>query len=162
MRDRKMTGRFLAAILAAAVAACAGEAPREEGEEPGAAEEAERAMRPGATEVTLRPSNESGVSGNATLRARNDSLQVMLQVSGVEPGQSYPAHIHQGDCAQGGGVAVGLNPVQATEQGARSATSVATAQLDPGGSYFIQVHGTGGAPIACGDVPPGFLGGGSS
>lgn len=144
----------LAAVLVAG--ACGGEAPP--GEEGGGMEAADTAaggaMTVPPTDVTLSPKNESGVSGEATAVHSADSVTVELTVQGLEAGTSYPAHIHEGTCETGGGVAVGLESVTAGEGMTGSSTSTVPASaLSPDQDHFIQVHGADGAPIACGDLP---------
>ncbi|MCR6629100.1 MAG: hypothetical protein NVV74_03075 [Magnetospirillum sp.] len=50
---------------------------------------------------TLTPINGSGVAGTATATLNGTQLQVQVQASGLEAGQTHPAHIH-GLTAQGG------------------------------------------------------------
>ena len=54
----------------------------------------------------------SGVSGNAVITDNDDgTITLDLNVSGTSAGNSHPAHIHYNTAAEGGGIAVSLNPV---------------------------------------------------
>jgi hypothetical protein len=97
--------------------------------------------------------NGSGVSGEAVAMHSDDAVVVVLDLEGLPAEGEYAAHIHQGTCAEGGPVAAPLNPVLGLADG----TGTSTTTLDPGDvpsdeSLFIQVHGEGGTPIACGDM----------
>lgn len=104
------------------------------------------------TEVALSSKNDSGITGTAVLSPQGDSLTVELSLSGLTEGESYAAHVHQGTCDSGGGVAVGLNAVTGQADGTGSSTATIES-LASGQSYFIQAHLPDGTPAACGDVP---------
>lgn len=160
-----MNGRKLAAVLLVpfVAIACAeqdqqgqrGETAEEE--MPGAEQQQTTAERDtameGGDEIELEERNQSGISGNAEWSAQGDSVEFTLSMDGLEQGQQYPAHVHQGDCASGGGVAVGLNPVSATDGGGESTATVARTSFSAGQNYFVQVHLPDGTPAACGDLP---------
>jgi hypothetical protein len=104
--------------------------------------------------IRLDEVNQSGITGEATATHTRDEVAVVLALTGLTPGQSYDAHVHRGRCAEGGPVAVPLEAVMAEQDGAGTSTTVVqAAELPPEVPVFIQVHGTGGAPVACGDVP---------
>ncbi len=103
--------------------------------------------------ITLNPRNDSGVSGEAMAMHTAESVVVVVEVNGLPGEGEYAAHIHAGSCEAGGGVAAPLNPVMGLADGTGSSTTTLEADaLSADGSYFIMVHGEGGAPIACGDV----------
>lgn len=106
-----------------------------------------------AVDVTLAPRNQSGIEGTAQMHHQGDSVRVTVRLGGLSSGESYPVHIHQGTCQEGGGVAVGLTSVQATDGTGRSETGVAAGELSMDASYFVQAHLPDGTPAACGDVP---------
>lgn len=106
-----------------------------------------------AVDVTLAPRNQSGVEGTARLHHHADTLHATVRLSGLSSGESYPVHIHQGTCQEGGGVAVGLSSVNATDGTGTSETSVPASELSMDASYFVQAHLPDGTPAACGDVP---------
>lgn len=115
----------------------------------------------GGASFELSAKNESGITGTTRVAPQGDSLRVRLSLSGLTEGNSYAAHVHQGDCEQGGGVAVALSSVSGQADGTGSSTStVARSALQSGQSYFVQAHMPDGTPAACGDVPDRLLGGG--
>ncbi len=58
------------------------------------------AMAQQATTVRLAPVAGSGVSGTATIAARERSATVTVEVSGLAPGASHAVRLHAGSCAQ--------------------------------------------------------------
>jgi hypothetical protein len=124
--------------------------------------------------LTLTPSGDSGVSGNANITDTPGGVEVALDVQGLltQPGTEHVAHIHEGGtCADeragnGAPVLYPLDPLVAKEDGtASSATSldgVAIRQLTSGAPKYVNVHAepTGEAGvvppgIACADIPMG-------
>ncbi len=136
--------------------------------------------------VTLAPKNDSGISGTAVLRHEVDAMgqpapKVVIDLTGVEAGQSYSAHVHKGTCATGGGVVTALVAVEAQGSMASSTTVLGSDQIaaleaahaemmdmarttddeedeaeeteEASGGLFIQIHMPDGRPAACGDVP---------
>lgn len=108
---------------------------------------------PAGTTVSLSAKGESGISGDVRLMPSGDSVRLGLSLTGLNEGQSYPAHIHTGNCSAGGGVAQPLNPVAGEAGGTGSSTSTVAASVFADTTYFVQAHGSGGAPVACGDLP---------
>ena len=127
-----------------------------------------------STNLTLTPSGDSGVSGNANITDTPGGVEVALDVQGLltQPGTEHVAHIHEGGtCADeragnGAPVLYPLDPLVAKEDGtASSATSldgVALRQLTSGAPKYVNVHAepTGEAGvvppgIACADIPMG-------
>jgi hypothetical protein len=109
--------------------------------------------------VALEPVNDSGVFGQATALHGEEDVTVLLEVQGLPAAGEYAAHIHSGTCADGGPVAVGLNPVVANEAGHGTSTSTLDmGEMDHDQSHFFQVHSAEGPPVACGDmeVDPGM------
>lgn len=121
-----------------------------------AAQQPQRAME--KVSVTLSPKNQSGVQGTAVIGRRADSVQIRLMLSGLSAGTSYPAHVHEGTCETGGGVATALTEIAADDTTATSATTFPASAVSPDGAYFLQAHRPDGTPAACGDVPDGAFG----
>lgn len=93
--------------------------------------------------------NDSGISGEATATHSQQEVTVsILLKDGAKPDVSYAAHIHTGTCEQGGPVAVDIGPVQNLQ----SSKTVPLSALPADQPAFIQVHGPGGQPVACGDM----------
>lgn len=105
--------------------------------------------------LQLEPKNESGVTGEAyTEAAPGDSAAVVLELDGLEEGAEYPAHVHEGTCEEGGGVAAALNPVTGGADGSgTSRTTLATEGFSETDPYFVQVHLPDGTPASCANVP---------
>lgn len=166
MRRRTTTWSIpLLAIAAAGLVACGGGDTGQQTEMEGEAQETAEAadqmedtaaagtMADSAVEVSLAPKNKSGIRGTASLRHRADTLRVSLRLTGLEAGSSYPAHIHEGTCQEGGGVAAGLTSVSATDSTGTSETRIPAGKLTMEGSYFVQAHLPDGTPAACADLP---------
>jgi hypothetical protein len=102
--------------------------------------------------VELSPSQDSGVTGTATLTNTDGGVQVVLNVQGLQdqPGTEHLAHIHQGGtCADdragnGAPVQYPLNSVITAQGGTGSSTTevsgVTVAQLFSGPAKYINVH----------------------
>jgi Cu-Zn family superoxide dismutase len=64
--------------------------------------------------ATLHPNKDSGVKGAATFAQQGDKVQVVVNISGLKPGQEHGFHIHdKGDCSSGDGMSAGghFNPL---------------------------------------------------
>jgi hypothetical protein len=106
---------------------------------------------PTGPEVTnLDDVNDSGIEGEATATHSQQEVTVSLLLKGdrAKADQSYPAHIHTGNCKDGGPVAVELGTVQNLQ----STKTIQLSQLPANQPAFIQVHGSDGKPVACGDM----------
>ena len=133
--------------------------------------------------ITLEPTNDSGIRGTAVLRDEPDAMggpshSVTLELTGLEPGGTYPAHVHSGTCATDGGVVTALVPVEAEGSAASATTILSPAQIaalqeahagmtemareteEEGeedeteeATLFVQVHLSDGTPAACGEIP---------
>jgi hypothetical protein len=111
------------------------------------------AMGAGA-HLTLAPaqgSSETGASGMAMLTRRANELEVAVTVTG-KPNSTLQAHIHRGRCGVDEGVAYPLTPIASNQDGTGTSTTAVPADTIRGGN-FLQVHGTGGAPMLCADLP---------
>ena len=63
--------------------------------------------------VNISPQNSSGESGTATLTQVGADVKVVLAIKGAPATTPQPAHIHDGTCANLGGVAYPLSNVVA-------------------------------------------------
>ena len=121
------------------------------------------AQQMGTQTLQLTPSQDSGVSGTATLTDTAEGVQVQLDVQGLPSadGTEHLAHIHSGaTCAddragQGGPVEFPLESV-INQGGAGSSTSVipgvTLATLFDGTPRYVNVH----AEMTGSGVPPGI------
>ena len=159
MRIRTNWGAPLVGLAIAGLLACGGGEAGGSGEmeaEGQAMEDTAAGMQEAgadSVQIALTPKNESGIEGTATLRHRGDTVHVSLSLSGLESGSSYPAHIHQGTCQEGGGVAAGLTAVEASDGTGTSVTRIPAGDLDMEARHFVQAHLPDGTPAACGDLP---------
>lgn len=152
----------IVALAFAGLAACGGETDGTGEMEAGAEAEAsgeaggQTAETPGeasGVQISLAPRNESGIEGTATIQRGADTVHVSVSLMGLESGNSYPAHVHEGSCQEGGGVAAGLTSVEAGNGEGSSETRIPAGELSADGSYFVQAHLPDGTPAACGNVP---------
>ena len=150
---RRLTSTITVAVLLLAFGAA-------EGVDGLSADPAAPTFAPDTVTVELSPKNDSGVSGEAHLVHGDSLLHVGLTATGLEAGNEYPAHIHQGSCSGGGGVVAGVGPLAATSSGeAETNTGVPLTTLmearkegDGEHAFFLQIHLPDGTPAACGDV----------
>lgn len=81
-----------------------------------------------------------------------------IQVTGDDPGEVRPWHVHFGTCETGGaivGPAEDYTPLEIDDTGTGSAVDVIPAPLTTGESYHVNVHLSEmelGSIIACGDL----------
>jgi hypothetical protein len=108
----------------------------------------------GGMMVTLSAVGESGVGGNATLGSTGGVTEVMVRLTGLEPGSTHPGHIHQGTCDAIGSVAAPLMDITADNSGAGTMNTTVPLSMDSilASPHLISYHGDGGAPIACGEI----------
>ena len=148
--------RLWALALLAPLAACGGDeapAPATETAPPPATEAPPPPTEMMHATVVLDEVNSSGVSGEAMAMHSDDAVVVILDLDGLTDEGEYAAHIHIGSCAEGGPVAVSLNPVLGLADGTGTSTTTLEAdELAEGDPHFIMVHGEGGTPIVCGDL----------
>lgn len=166
----KMRWLTIAVLGLGSLGACAPEA--EEGVDEEALEEdtaamAETAGRPapggetaGQAGADMEAQNQSGVTGSLALSSMGDSLTVQVRLQGLQAGQTYASHVHQGTCASPGSVVTPLQDVSGDTGQARSTVAMDAVQ---GQELLVMVHGADGQPISCGNLPQDWrrtLGGG--
>jgi hypothetical protein len=144
---------FLTAALLATAACDTGDTPAPDEPLDSAVGEAPD-VEPFAPEPgDLIPINQSGVRGRATLSAEGDGGRAEVEGEGLEPGESYTAHVHEGRCADGGPVRLPLGRMTASTEGTGSLrTRVDADRLPAGATLFIQVHAADDTPVACADI----------
>ncbi|MFW6010764.1 MAG: hypothetical protein ACOC9H_02480 [Gemmatimonadota bacterium] len=157
----RRAGTFLLAMtLSAGLAACggAGDGGMEEDtasmqESDAAATGGEEAAAMGAT-ITLNAVNESGITGTAEVGPDGDAVEIEVAFEGLTEGETYPVHLHEGTCSEGGGVAAPIGEVTGGADGTGSASAtIAADDLSADASYFVQGHLPDGDPAVCGDAP---------
>ncbi len=106
-------------------------------------------------------SADQTASGTANLSITAGSLEVMIDVSGLEPSSSHAVHIHKGSCASQGAVVHALPPLTADATGhATLSATVTGVSAIPEGVWYLNIHrvttiATGQTdfdPILCGDI----------
>jgi len=105
--------------------------------------------------VALLPvaGSSPGGAGEAVLWVSDDVWVILLEATGLEVDQLHPAHIHIGSCADGGPVAVVLNPVLGLgDASGSSMTTLEPGELRAGDPHFVLLQSEGGVPVACGDL----------
>jgi len=108
------------------------------------------------------PSPNQAVSGSSILTLNNETLTVVVTVSGLVPGSVHPEHIHAGSCQSQstGTIVYPLNNLVADQNGdATSTTVIKDVETIPQNAWYVNVHRstdlttqTGFDPIACGNV----------
>jgi hypothetical protein len=108
------------------------------------------------------PSPNQAVSGSSILTLNNETLTVVVTVSGLVPGSVHPEHIHAGSCQSQspGTIVYPLNNLVADTNGdATSTTVINDVETIPQNAWYVNVHRstdlttqTGFDPIACGNV----------
>lgn len=161
-----ITARWTLALVTLSTLALAGCREGEPAEGERSSQQEER-IEMGAPEsaasayLALTPKSETEVLGRVKLAYGMDSTIVDLTLTGLEPGTTYPAHIHVGNCEDPGAVVVALRSVVADSDGrGYSATSVSTGELERGernsGQLLIQAHLPDGTAAACVTLPPEY------
>ena len=116
-----------------------------------AAEVANREVLPASSPIL--PLESSGTTGELTITRSNGQVELHIRLQGLAGSLEFAAHVHRGVCAEGGPVAVALNSVvDGGDEGGTSTTELATDALPITEPLFVQIHGSSGAPIACGDI----------
>ena len=109
---------------------------------------------PDTQTITLATASE-GVTGTAVITfdsGDENSIQVTLQ--GLEEGETYPGHIHQGSCETGGPVVEQLETIEADGSNESVTTDNVSDEFLRAG-FFVQYHRQVGQtlpPVACGDI----------
>lgn len=117
-----------------------------------------------SVDLALGPTKapNQAANGVATLSLTNKQLVVTVTVSGLAPGSTHQAHIHQGSCLSQGPVVHPLTPIVADHKGnGTSKTTIPNVSSIPT-NWYVNVHlaatpadlgtQTGFDPLACGNV----------
>lgn len=106
------------------------------------------------TKALLESRNGSGTSGTVAARRLDGTTRIQVALENADPSARYLAHLHRGTCDEPRGQVATLEPFVHTPDGAtRSETTIETTRLDADTRYFVQVHGSQQAMIACGSLP---------
>ena len=103
--------------------------------------------------VTMSALGGSNQTGTATLTARGNQTEVVVDITAGAAGVAQPAHIHEGRCAAVGGVRFPLTNVE----NGKSTTTVNVALRDvQTGNFYVNVHRSApeiATSVSCGDIP---------
>ena len=148
-------------IAGLALSGCGDPPPPPPADEPPPAEAPASEVAPGEAPmdemfhatIPLHEVNGSQVSGEAMAMHADDAVIVVIDLEGLPDEGEYEAHVHTGTCEEGGPVAAPLNPILGLADGTGNSTTTLDAEELPADEpHFIQVHGSGGSPVACGDI----------
>jgi len=165
---RKITFALALAVAALAIAACGSDDDEDAArnattvltDTAGAQETVEDAIDTAEAKLDealtrdLTEQNASGISGTAKLEPiAQDQIKVTVELDGADASASYPAHVHEGTCAN-------LNPNPEyplhNVENARSETTIDASPLDLfTGEYAVNVHDADDPSkyVACADIP---------
>ncbi len=122
--------------------------------EAAAAEVADREALPPTSPI--QAVEGSGTTGDFTVTYSATEVELQVRVDGLPEVGEFATHVHRGVCAEGGPVAALLSPVVGTPGGGgTSTTTLPPDALPVTEPLFVQIHGSSGAPIACGDLVGG-------
>jgi len=108
--------------------------------------------------IGLLEQNDSGQSGVATLTEIEGQTSVLIETTGAAADIPQPAHIHEGPCAELGGVNYPLTNV--VNGSSETTVDVSFEQLAKELPLAINVHKSGpeiGVYVACGDFPADLM-----
>ncbi len=99
------------------------------------------ATPPAPITFVMTAQNGSGVSGTGSIVKATGSFTVTIQLTGMKPASIHVSHVHDGRCAQPGGIAYNLQSVAADSSGAATTTSTVPAvYLVPASGWYVNVH----------------------
>jgi len=101
----------------------------------------------------LEPVGDSRVRGGATAEAKGESTHFIISIRDGAPNSSLTWHMHSGTCSSPGGVVGSGYPALRVGPGGTAQAAITLAVSPPtGGSHIIQVHGSGGDVVSCGEL----------
>ncbi|MCH8196099.1 MAG: hypothetical protein IIB12_08490 [Chloroflexi bacterium] len=170
VRRRWAAGAFVLGLVAVVIVACGDDDPTPvptraptaqptatattapQPTEPPAMMEVMEESKAGSVVIALGELNDSGQSGKATLTARGDETEVVIDIAAGAAGVAQPIHIHEGTCDTLGGVSFALTSLA----DGKSTTIVPTTLTSlHAGKFAINGHKSGdeiATYISCGDI----------
>lgn len=124
--SRRMLAALCTILGLAALTSCSNEsvAPAESAGAAGARVAAGRTIKTYQLKSVAVPS----ISGTVTFEQKNKATLISIELTGTPNGGEHPAHIHFNSAAEGGGIAVSLDPVN----GSSGKSKTLVTQLDNG------------------------------
>ena len=102
---------------------------------------------------SILPVDGSGTTGELTVTYTAGQTVLVIRTQGLPLSLEFASHVHRGVCEEGGPVAAALNSVVGQADGTGTSTTILGADALPVTEpLFVQIHGPGGAPVACGDI----------
>lgn len=114
-----------------------------------------------AWSADIRAVGSPGHSGTATAVPMADGTHVTARLSGGSGGGEHPWHVHRGTCGSNGpivGAASDYPVLRPDAQGDATAEAHINVALDPGGSYYVNIHQAPddlGTIVGCGPLERG-------
>ena len=106
--------------------------------------------------ASLTEEDGSGASGEADLSVNGEGILVQLVMQGLTEG-AHANHLHDGSCAEMGGIDIPLDDIVADDAGDGLQTTANDEQplshFETG--HYLAVHAEDGTVVACGDVVNG-------
>jgi len=116
-----------------------------------AAEVTDRESLPPSSPIL--PVGGSGTMGELTATYASGQTVLVIRVEDLPEVLEFISHVHRGVCEEGGPVAAALNSVVGLADGTGTGTTIiGTDALPVTEPLFVQIHGSSGAPIACGNI----------
>ena len=116
-----------------------------------AAEVTDRESLPSGSPIL--PVDDSGTTGELSVTYTAGQTVLVIRAEGLPSALEFASHVHRGVCEEGGPVAAALNSVVGQADGTGTSTTILGADALPVTEpLFVQIHGPGGAPVACGDI----------
>ena len=110
---------------------------------------------------TIRAEGGSGHGGNATAAAMDGGTHVTVNLTGGGGGGAHPWHVHEGVCDSNGPIVgrAAAYPVLRPDAGGNATASAhLSVPLEPGGSYYVNVHQSASqldVIVGCGELRGG-------
>ena len=108
--------------------------------------------------ATMSAVGGSGITGTASGTTANDSAHVTVNITGGQPGATYPWHVHEGTCSDASppivGPATAYPPLVAGSEGRATVVAHVPVGLNEAKNYIINVHASPtnlGTIVSCGD-----------
>lgn len=103
--------------------------------------------------TTIEARDGSEVSGEVRTRRLDGTVKIEITLEHTDPSARYVGHLHRGTCGDGGPTVASLGLFDHTPGGAtRLETAIDASKLEPETSYYVQIHGSEHAVIACGPL----------
>ncbi len=107
-----------------------------------------------STSYPISSVNDSGISGNVWLGEYPFGTIVAISLAGTQAGNTYPAHLHIGNCGSGGGISVSLESVVGETGLGITVTDVPYTTLFSE-DYYLNIHASQtdmGTILACTEI----------